>query len=272
MSGRPRPRSHPYPRLGMAAKNRRDTLDMRRGMLNRLRMFIRDCDPDRLAGRDVDSLADDDIYAIANAGERAQIDQWKPLEAAMERELLREFKKHPLHEWAKKQRGIGAGVLMALLIADLEPFGRFDNIAKVWQYCGHGDPKRSTRRKGVKTEYNPTLKTTCHLIGKSIVKSGAGGEWRAMYDDRKAQERAKPWCGQCSPKSAIGVLDSIGPLLTETAERAKAELKPKCTMPAPREHCTDGHAEAKARHYVVKQLLAELWLEAHARGAGNVST
>lgn len=109
-----------------------------------------------------------------------------------------------------------------------EPFVR--NLAKLWAYCGHGDPNRR-RRKGMTAEDafalgNPRAKMIVHLLAESAMKvTGAAGRRRSPYRD---------------------VYD-VG--------RARYEE---------REDWTDGHRHAAALRLVGKEILRDLWRISHA--------
>jgi hypothetical protein len=79
--------------------------------------------------------------------------------------------------------GIGP-ILASGLIAWLSPISRFDNISKLWKYCGLAPD--SKRRKGEKLHYNPRLKTLMWKIASSFEKQKAEKSgYRRIYEEKK---------------------------------------------------------------------------------------
>jgi hypothetical protein len=120
---------------------------------------------------------------------------------------------HPRHATPHHWEGDGDN---RVLIAD-PPFER--NVAKLWAYCGHGDPARR-RRKGMTAEDgaalgNPRAKMLTYLLAEACMKcvgsAGSSSEsvdlaptrarspYRDVYDQAKAvyadrtDEDGKPW-------------------------------------------------------------------------------
>src|SRR5205085_7998418 len=103
-----------------------------------------------------------------------------------------------LYKWSKDTPGVGEHLLARLLgavghpcvatphhwegegservlVAD-EPFVR--NVAKLWAYCGHGDPTRR-RKTGMSAEDaaslgNPKAKMLAHLMAETAMKQTGG--------------------------------------------------------------------------------------------------
>lgn len=112
-------------------------------------------------------------------------DAIKALEKTAVKDLERAMRIHPLGPWQKQAKGVGEKQLGRLLAAIGNPADR-PNVAKLWQYCGHGDPARSHCRKGRPVEHSPVAKMRVHLIAKSCIKQ-MDSPYRAVYD----RERAK---------------------------------------------------------------------------------
>jgi hypothetical protein len=114
---------------------------------------------------------------------------------------------HPI--WAFPSHWEGTGD-KRVLVAD-DPFKR--NVAKLWAYCGHGDPARKLHKGMTDKELyamgNPKARMLAHLLAESCAKS-PGGETktgvmrkrspyrdtyeagRARYESR-VDETGKPW-------------------------------------------------------------------------------
>lgn len=111
--------------------------------------------------------------------------QLRVAEHLAELELVRAWRKHPLAPWAKEFHGVGEKSI-ARLIAVIGDPGERANVAKLWAYCGHGDPARK-RTKGMSQEEafrlgNPAAKKRVWLIATSLLKAGN----RDIYDARRA--------------------------------------------------------------------------------------
>lgn len=143
------------------------------------------------------------------------------------------------------------------LVAD-EPFVR--NIAKLWAYCGHGDPSRR-RRKGMGVDEamglgNPRAKMLVHLLAEAAVKCvGSPATDGAMPESR--------------PPAADHLNGDGSKAYTRPRERSTRRRSPyRDTYDlariryADREDWTDGHKHAAALRLVGKEILRDIWLAA----------
>lgn len=127
-----------------------------------------------------------------------------------------------------------------VLIPD-PPYER--TIGQLWQYCGHGDPRRSRPGKGATAEEvfacgSPTLKMIVHLIAANTMRSkdGQDGMYRKIYDserDRFADRVHASPCVRCGPSGRPAAEDT--------------PWKP-------------GHQMAAALRRVGKEILRDLWI------------
>lgn len=133
---------------------------------------------------------------------------------------------HPLRiNFLSKIQGIGP-ILSSGLIAWLEPISRFDNVSKLWKYCGLAPGQK--RKKGEKLGYNPTLKTLMWKIARSFEKqNGKKSYYRRLYERQK-----KYYAERADLKEKIGV-------------EKGAKL----------------HIQLMTLRWTVKRFLANLWLE-----------
>lgn len=137
-----------------------------------------------------------------------QLDAMKAAEHAVKLAMVRHYRRvvaGPIREWQQATPGIGEHLLARLLgiighpvhaephhwegegsnrvlIAD-PPFDR--NIAKLWAYCGHGDPNRR-KAKGMTAEQafslgNPRAKMVVHLLSEACMKQRTS-PYRIVYD------------------------------------------------------------------------------------------
>jgi hypothetical protein len=192
------------------------------------------------ANRVGSSTIDPDLTAgLIAALEATEKEMGKALKAQYRRSVP-----DPIRQWQADTRGIGEHMLARLLgvighpviaqpyhwegegadrtlVAD-PPFRR--NVAKLWAYCGHGDPGRK-RAKGMTAEAaaalgNPRAKMITHLLAESVIKL-ANVDYRAVYDDRRNHT---------------------------------ADTHPEWTK---------GHSHNDALHVVGKQILRDLWVASH---------
>jgi hypothetical protein len=192
------------------------------------------------------------------------------VEHQAELELKRAWRRHPLAPWADEIKGCGEK-LIARLVAVIgdpcvgyhghwevseeaggtkrrtwvvdEPFDR--NPAKLWAYCGHGDPARAGQvPKGATQEElfkrgNPEAKKRVYLLASQFRRT-PGSHYREVYDAarEKYAERvhAKP-CIRCGPAGRPAPIGSPWSL---------------------------GHQDAAALRYVGKVFLLDLWKAARA--------
>ena len=130
--------------------------------------------------------------------------QLRAVEHEAQLELVRMWRKHPLAPWAKSIQGVGEKSI-ARLIADIGDPGDRPNVAKLWAYCGVGDPARK-RRKGMTQQEafamgNPHAKKMCWLISEAFVKN-RNSPYRAVYDNRReatANRVHDTVCVRCGP-------------------------------------------------------------------------
>lgn len=116
--------------------------------------------------------------------------------------LLREYRIYT--DWLVEVRGIGP-VLAAGFISGIKTPARFENISKLWKYCGLAvvNGRAEELRKGTQASYSPFLKVLCWKAGGSFVK--AGGFYREVYEEFRSDEERKSEMG-----FTVKVKDSIG--------------------------------------------------------------
>jgi len=174
-------------------------------------------------------------------------DSLKAIEHEAELELKRIWRKHPLRAWANDYPGVGEK-LIARLIAEIGDPGERPNPAKLWAYCGLGDPARK-RKAGMTQEEafklgNPKAKKVCWLIGESFVKVNKG-PGRECYDAARlkyADRVHEKVCVRCGPAGK--------PALPGSPWSLK-------------------HQHEAAKRYAVKQFLKELWIASRQDANGT---
>lgn len=180
----------------------------------------------------------------------------------------------PIMEWAGKIRGIGPGSIAAI-IGSTGNLWNYPTVQKFWNRMGMAvmpDGRRQRNLSGqsaadrVMGGYNAQRRSVVWNIGTSIMfaqtqrtqkdEDGAvigikreAGDYRLIYDRRRAYEEAKNEAGDYAPLAkAILVNSAIGK--TTVAYKAYKEGK----LPP-------GHLKARAQRYMEKELLKRLWVE-----------
>lgn len=173
-----------------------------------------------------------------------------PIRAAeheAELELVRAWRLHPLAPWAKSIKGVGEKSIARLISHTGDP-GERPNPAKLWAYCGIGDPARK-RRKGMTQEEafalgNPGAKKQCWLIGEAFVKT-TSGPYRAIYDEWRVKYAEKLHDGPCV---------RCGPAGKPAADGSPWSLK---------------HQHEAAKRNTVKAFLKDMWIASRQSGRGT---
>lgn len=138
-----------------------------------------------------------------------------------------------------------------VLVAD-PPFER--NVAKLWAYCGHGDPTRR-RRKGMTAEDgaalgNPRAKMLVHLLAEAAMKC-VGSD---------AQSPAEPSVNPRPSRARSPYRDAYEQGRVTYVDRLDDDGKP----------WTPAHQHAAALRLVGKEILRDLWLAAGDQAPSDV--
>lgn len=161
------------------------------------------------------------------------------VETSGEREILREWRSHPLRAWGLGIPGVGEhslAVITGLLdgdpyiaypkvrvgakgnarIVELDPYVR--TLGQLRAYCGAGDPTLK-RRRGMSQEDalaagKPLLKARLHLLASSMLTSGN----RALYDEAREGVAGRGWSNKHEHFHALRVVykDFLGRLYDES--------------------------------------------------------
>jgi len=176
----------------------------------------------------------------------------------------------PIWNWATSIKGLGAGGEAAKLIAQVDDIARFDSIAKLWRFAGYAlyeywldengkivSPTQGWKWKGVGAErekyfvvvepkpgwtkvpardrnmesfvspYNKTLKSTCFIIADQFIRQQTPG-YVDIYYAEKARQRV---------------------------------LYPEPVKDNGKTMYNDGHLHNRAWRKMIKQFLADFWLQ-----------
>jgi hypothetical protein len=185
--------------------------------------------------------------------------QVEALEHQAELELIREWRKNPLAPWSKQQRGVGEKSIARLIAIIGDPAER-PNVAKLWAYCGHGDPLRSQKRKGMTQDElfaqgNPSAKKRVWLIATAQIKAGVRSD--KDDDDNVISRYALSPAGQ-------NYLDRRAMYETRTHQTPCARCGPAGHPAAVGSPWSPAHQHAAAIRYLGKEFLKELWIASRA--------
>lgn len=113
-----------------------------------------------------------------------------------------------VYPWAEQIRGVGP-LALGLIVAETGDLSKYANPAKVWKrmglavapdgkaqrrISGRGDLSKGKTRDDATAEaiamgYSPRRRSLMHVVGECLLKLN-DGEYRALYDGRKAYEQA----------------------------------------------------------------------------------
>lgn len=141
---------------------------------------------------------------------------------------------------------------MARLIATIGDPGERANPAKLWAYCGHGNPELSHIKKGASQadlfkRGSPEAKKRVWLLSSQFVRT-ASSPYRPVYEEARvkyAERTHAASCVRCGPKGKPALAGSSWSL---------------------------GHQHAAALRFVGKQFLLDLWKEARRLQVDSAAT
>lgn len=124
--------------------------------------------------------------------------------AAVEKQMVAHAKKLPIAGWISATRGFGM-LNLAILVGEAGDLSNYSTPAKLWKRMGlapfNGRAPATWRVKGGASAddwtamgYNPKRRSAMWNIGQCVIKAQsasddrAAGEYRALYDQRKAYE------------------------------------------------------------------------------------
>lgn len=107
------------------------------------------------------------------------------IEKDMVKYLKKVMKDHEMGPYFESVKGIGP-VLGAALVSFID-IEKAQHASSVWKYCGLAPGQK--RKKGVKLDYNPVMKTIAWKIGEQFVKTP--GKYRDIYVTSRAYYQEK---------------------------------------------------------------------------------
>jgi len=159
--------------------------------------------------------------------------------ANIESNMIQTVKNLPACDWWVAEKG-RSYLGLAVLIGEAGDLHNYENPAKLWKRFGvavMGDVRQGGLKKGSCAEawiehgYCPRRRSVLWTIGDSLLKTnGMDGTYKKIYDERKAYEKKR--------------------LLVKHIADGKTEKSFK-----------PGHSHNRAKRYVEKRLLRDLWEE-----------
>lgn len=154
----------------------------------------------------------------------------------------KELAKMSVAEWVKNQKGAGLNMVAKFIAEAGRDLSKFESPAKLWAWFGLSvlnggtpDAEAPRRKAGVPLGYSIYRRSVAWQLGDCLIKGG--GEWKAVYDRRKAYE-------------------------VEQAEAMGLKVVPSASIPKKKgaEFRSQGHVHARAKRYMEKQFIRSLWL------------
>ena len=188
---------------------------------------------------------------------RGRIDE---LEAAATKAMVALAQQLPVATWATSIRGFGP-LSLAIVVGEAGDLGGYANPGKLWKRMGvavingvrqGGLSKGAPRAEWEAHGYNPSRRSRLYTIGSSMVMSGdpkpGSNEvsYRQVYLDRKAYEAARA--------------EADGLIVAPSAKIPKSKQG---------EYRSLGHIDNRARRYLEKRVLRDLWREWRRAGSVN---
>lgn len=118
-----------------------------------------------------------------------QVEAFQKMEKEAVLSLQKVMKRHPLGKWIESTKGVGLkqGARLIASIGDITYNHLEDRPrrgpAELWAYCGYRPDQK--RKKGERSNWNPTAKMRAFLIAESCIKQ-MQSPYRKVYD--KARE------------------------------------------------------------------------------------
>lgn len=193
---------------------------------------------------------------VAGIKSRAHFDL---IEAQSEKAMAKLAKELPVYEWASQIRGFG-DVGLATIVAEAGDPSNYSNPAKLWKRMGvglgQGGNGEWVRQGGLSKSagsglwiehgYNRQRRSRMWNVGAALFKANAGGEYRALYLERKAVEHAKAVAEGLIPASTTAktVKDWADLGLPPLTKVSKLDAKL---------HRSAGHMTKRAQRYMEKR-------------------
>ena len=219
--------------LTVAHRTREDYMKSRMAFANNMKAVHRNA-----TKRGVELEIKEGLDKFISADEK----KWEKAMSAIAKQL-------PLHDWFCSHLGCST-LGFASILAEAGDLSNYPNPAKLWRRFGldvwEGEANKN-RTKGVNTGYSKRRRMIAYRIGSAIIKKK--GEYREVYDQRKAYEIERDLAGYNKPY--IEKCGKAGMMAAYTTSKKKIEagMLPACVI------------DLRAQRYMVKRLIKDLWIE-----------
>lgn len=180
---------------------------------------------------------------------------------ATEKQLEQMAKLLPIWPWVQQVRGFGP-LSLAAVVGEAGDLANYDNPAKLWKrmglaVIGGGRQRMVAGAAAIEHGYNPARRSLVWNIGECLIKQQ--GEYRELYLARLIREVEKCW------DEALQHASTTAATITSWKNRGLPEPV-KVTTIDPAAHRSAGHLHNRAKRYVEKRLLRNLWRAWTGRG------
>lgn len=162
----------------------------------------------------------DPILGMALTPFLMAIENFAPERAAIEKRLRKLAASLPVYPWVKSVRGFGE-LNLAAIVGEAGEIGTYRGPACLWKRMGLAVIGGGRQRKIADAEqalihgYNPNRRSVAYLLGETLIKVNANGEFKMLYDTRKAYELAREDEGK--PKSLAHAHNRAARVMTKRA-------------------------------------------------------
>ena len=173
---------------------------------------------------------------------------------ATEKQLEKMAKDLHVWPWVESVKGFGA-MSLASVIGEAGDLSRFNTVSKLWKRMGlavinGGRQRLVSGAAAIEHGYNPARRSVVWNIGECLIKQQ--GDYRALYLERMAREVSK-----CHDE---GLLHATTTAATVTSWVNRGLPEPvKVSKIDEAHHRSCGHIHNRAKRYVEKRLMRELW-------------
>lgn len=174
--------------------------------------------------------------------------------AECEKQLTKMAKELHVWPWAESVKGFGA-LSLASVIGEAGDLLRFDTVSKLWKRMGlavinGGRQRLVSGAAAIEHGYNPARRSVVWNIGECLIKQQ--GDYRALYLERMVREVEKCW------DEGLQHATTTAATVTSWANRGLPDPV-KVSKIDEAKHRSCGHIHNRAKRYVEKRLLRDLW-------------
>lgn len=168
----------------------------------------------------------------------------------VEKQMAKEAKTLPVYEWVESVKGFGA-LGFAQIIGEAGDLSNYSTVSKLWKRLGlavinGGRQRMVSGVDALEHGYNPSRRAVVWTIGDSMFR--ANGPYSDLCRERKEYEREKA--------AAEGLT---------VCPAAKIPAKNKD------QYRSDGHIHNRAKRYMEKRLIRDLWRVWNDAGEGHIN-